>query len=220
MQSMMQSMFYKVLRVTAFLALISAAAWAQQPGGTAPADSAAVVQPATPAATPPAATPPPATSTQSAATTAKPAWRERIYYGGTVTLSFGNATRIGIAPMIAYKVTPKLSAGVEVGYEYVDYDDFDQSSHNYGGSVFGRYRLIPALYAHAEYQMVSYDIPTGLNTSSRETVPFLLVGGGFTRRIAPNTWGYVEVLVDVLQDDKSPYEDWDPVVSFGVGVGF
>ena len=213
------SMRTTALSVIALLAVVSSTAWAQQPGGTAPADSAAAAQPGTPAATPPAATPPPAT-TQTAAASSKPAWRERIYYGGTVTLSFGNATRIGVAPMLAYKLTPKLSAGVEVGYEYVNYDDFDQSSHNYGGSVFGRYRLIPQLYAHAEYQLVNYDIPTGIDTSARETVPFLLVGGGFCKQVAPNTWGYVEVLVDVLQDDQSPYEDWDPVVSIGVGVGF
>ena len=214
------SMLHTAGRVIALLVVVSSTAWGQQPGGTAPADSAAAVQPGTPAATPPAATPPPVTPPPTASATAKPAWRERIYYGGTVTLSFGNAMRIGIAPMLAYKITPKLSAGVEVGYEYVNYDDFDQSSHNYGGSVFSRYRLIPQLYAHAEYQLVNYDIPTGINTSARETVPFLLVGGGFCQRVAPNTWGYVEVLVDVLQDDSSPYEDWDPVVSVGVGVGF
>ncbi len=214
------SMLQSALRVIALLAIFSCTAWGQQPGGTAPADSGAAVQPGTTAATPPAATAAPTTPPQAETTTAKPAWRERIYYGGTVTLSFGNATRIGVAPMLAYKLTPKLSAGVEAGYEYVNYDDFDQSSHNYGGSVFGRYRLIPELYAHAEYQMINYDIPTGFNTSTRETVPFLLVGGGFCRKIAPNTVGYVEVLVDLLRDDQSPYEDWDPVVNIGVGVGF
>lgn len=214
------SMLHTAGRVIALLVAVSSTAWAQQPGGTAPADSAAAVQPGTPAATPPAATPPPVTPPPTASASSKPGWRERVYYGGTVTLSFGNAMRIGIAPMLAYKITPKLSAGVEVGYEYVNYDDFDQSSHNYGGSVFSRYRLIPQLYAHAEYQLINYDIPTGIDTSSRETVPFLLVGGGFCKKVAPNAWGYVEVLVDVLQDDSSPYEDWDPVVSVGVGVGF
>jgi len=34
------------------------------------------------------------------------------------------------------------------------------------------------------------------------------------------TWAYAEVLVDVLQDNNSPYEDWEPVISVGVGVGF
>jgi hypothetical protein len=29
-----------------------------------------------------------------------------------------------------------------------------------------------------------------------------------------------EVLFDVLQDSNSPYEDWAPFVSIGVGVGF
>jgi hypothetical protein len=35
-----------------------------------------------------------------------------------------------------------------------------------------------------------------------------------------NTALMVEVLFDVLQDDNSPYEDWSPFVSVGVGVGF
>jgi hypothetical protein len=35
-----------------------------------------------------------------------------------------------------------------------------------------------------------------------------------------NTWAYVEVLFDVLQDNNSPYDDWEPFVSVGVGVGF
>jgi len=219
------------------------AALAQQTPA-APADSAAA-PPATPPAAPPATPPtaPPATPPAATPVTATPApapapapatpaptaapaattqssFRDRIYYGGTVTFSFGDATRIGIFPMLAYKVTPKLSGGVEIGYEYVNYDDFDQSANNYGASVFARYRLIPLIYAHAEYQQVNYELFTGPNTSSREWVPFLLVGGGLSKMVAPRTWAYVEVLVDVLQDDQSPYEDWDPVVSVGIGVGF
>jgi hypothetical protein len=190
-------------------------------------DSAAAA-PVVPAAAPaeqapaPASTPPPAAAEAAAtpATATESKLSDRIYYGGTVTLSFGSATRIGIFPMVGYKLTPKVSGGVEVGYEYVNYDDSDQSSHNYGGSVFGRYLVGRNLYAHGEYQAVNYDIPTGRNSSRREWVPFLLLGGGAYRMISARTSVYVEVLFDVLQDDKSPYSDWEPVVSFGVGVGF
>jgi len=27
-------------------------------------------------------------------------------------------------------------------------------------------------------------------------------------------------LFDVIQDDNSPYENWDPIISIGAGVGF
>ena len=136
-----------------------------------------------------------------------------------MTLSFGSTTRIGFFPMVGYKLTPKLSGGVEVGYEYVSYDN-DQSANNYGGSVFGRYRIGRSLYAHGEYQAVNYEIFSGPNSSDRQWVPFLLVGGGITRPISARTSVYAEVLFDVLQDDNSPYDEWEPVVNIGVGVGF
>jgi hypothetical protein len=178
------------------LAVLSGIAAAQV---TTPADSTLLVIP----------TPPAATTTPS-----------KIYYGGSVTLSFGNATQIGIFPMIGYKVTPKASIGGKLGYEYVNYDDIDESSHNFGGSVFSRYRFIPQLYAHAEFQLVNYEIFTFSGESSRETVPFLLLGGGYVKPVSPRTSLFAEVLVDVLQDDNSPYDDWEPIFSVGIGVGF
>jgi hypothetical protein len=122
--------------------------------------------------------------------------------------------------MIGYKFTPKLSLGAEIGYEYLKYDDFDQSGHNYGASVFGNYRIIPQLYAHAEYQLINYEIFTSPTTSERDWVPFFLVGGGLASRVGANTWAFVEVLFDVLQDNNSPYEDGEPIVTAGVSVGF
>jgi hypothetical protein len=171
----------------------------------------AAAQPATPADSTLVVPPPPAASTPAPS---------KIYYGGSVTLSFGDATQIGIFPMIGYKVTPKFSLGGEIGYEYVNYDDIDESSHNYGAGVFGRYRFIPQLYGHAEFQLVSYDIFTFSGESSREAVPFLLLGGGYVQKVSPRTSLFAEVLVDVLQDENSPYDDWEPILSIGVGVGF
>jgi hypothetical protein len=185
----------------------------------------------TPTPTPTAAPPPVAAPVVAApvvaapvATTAssapKQTLRDRVYYGGSVVVSFGDVTRIGIYPMIAFKFTPKLSLGAEVGYEWLKYDDFDQSGNNYGGSLFARYRIVPALYAHAEYQMVNYEIFTSPTTSERDWVPFFLVGGGLSKRIGGNSWAYVEVLFDLLNDDHSPYDDNEPFISAGVGVGF
>ncbi len=145
-----------------------------------------------------------------------------VYYGGTIGFSFGEYFRMSIEPMVGYRFTPKISAGVKIGYEYINDSRYhtDVIYHNYGGSVFGRYRIIPKLYFHSEFAYFSYQYKVSDFKSEREWVPFIYLGGGFVQPISPNTSLIVEVLFDVLQDDNSPYEDWDPFISIGVGVGF
>jgi hypothetical protein len=213
---------------TVILALLACGAVAVHPAATAAqqADSTAAPPPATPppAQAQPAAPPPPppaTTSTPPPASSSGSSIKDKLYYGGTVTLSFGDANTIGFFPMVGYKLTPKLSAGVEVGYEYVKYDEpIDESTSNYGAGVFGRFRLTRKIYGHAEYEAVNYEVFSGAGESDRETINFLLVGGGYIQPIAPRTSLYAEVLFDVLQDDNSPYDDWEPFFSVGVGVGF
>lgn len=202
-----------------FSGLGAGVAYAQSVDSTAAGVDTTAVAPA-PSAVPTSPPPAPAVAPPAEPTAAKKPLGERVYYGGSVIVSFGDVTRIGIYPMVAYKFTPKLSLGAEVGYEWLDYDDFDQTANNYGGSIFARYRIVPRLYAHAEYQMVNYEIFTSLTTTERDWVPFLLLGGGFAQPMGANAWTYVEVLFDVLNDDNSPYDDGEPFISIGVGVGF
>lgn len=170
-------------------------------------------------------TPPKTQVTQPQQTASK--W----YYGGTLGFSFWNDYfYLTIQPMVGYKVTPKLSLGAKIGYAYMSDDSYEPfptlTTHNYGASIFSRFRLIPQLYAHAEFvyasyeQITSFDIPNNTYITERDWVPFLLLGGGFVQSVGPNTSLFIEVLVDVLNDDNSPYEEWYPIVSFGVGVGF
>lgn len=142
----------------------------------------------------------------------------RWYYGGSLTMSFSGATRIGLFPLVGYKATPQLSVGGKVGYEYVKYSGF--SASNYAGGAFARYRFVPQAYAHGEFQYVNFEQPAVGGGSNREWVPFLFFGGGFVQRVGGRSSAYVEVLFDVLQDSGSPYKDWQPVVNVGVGVGF
>jgi len=145
-----------------------------------------------------------------------------VYYGGTIGLSFGDYFRLSIMPLIGYKLSPKVSLGLKVGYEYIKDKSFDPAltAHNYGGSVFARYRLIPKLYLHSEFAYISYKYFRNDRETEREWVPFIYLGGGFIQPLSAKTSFIVEVLVDVLQDDNSPYEAWDPWISVGVGVGF
>lgn len=158
----------------------------------------------------------PAAQAQSASATRSTAGSP-VYYGGYVSTWFGNPFRIGVFPLVGYRLTPAISLGVQAGYEYLNYDGPGGTTSNYGGAVFTRYRVVPQFYLHAEGRYVNYGSPV---TSERRWVPFILVGGGVVQRLGPRTSAYVEALVDVLQDDGSPYEEWDPSVRVGVTVGF
>ena len=143
---------------------------------------------------------------------------DQLYFGGSVGLSFGSYTQIGLYPLIGYKLTPKLSTGLKFTYQYISDSRYATSytTSNYGGSVFARYRIIPLIYAHVEYETINYEF----YDSSREWVPFLFVGGGLTKRMGGNSWLIAQVLFDVLQNSNSPYSDWDPFFSIGIGVNF
>jgi hypothetical protein len=146
----------------------------------------------------------------------------RVFYGGTVGFSFGSTFRISVQPFVGLVFTPKLSGGIKVGYEYVrqEANGLTTTWNNYGASLFGRYRVIPRIYFHAEFAYASYGFKVGEYTSDRYWVPFLLLGGGYIQPISRSASVFVEVLFDVLQDPDSPYEQWTPWVSFGVAVGF
>jgi hypothetical protein len=159
-------------------------------------------------------------------TNTPPTKENKWYYGGTIGFSFWNDyTYIGIYPLVGYKITPKFSVGGKIGYSYYNYHDTDLSTHNYGGSIFTRYRVIPQIYLHGEfvyfsYENQTYDFETREYGTERNWVPYLLLGGGLSQQVGQNVWAYVEILFDVLQDENSPYEEWEPFISIGVGVGF
>lgn len=195
---------FKILLFTALLSLCAMNIFAQQPDTTA----APPPQPA------PQAQPQPAKKSQPAAS--------KVYYGGTVGFSFGDYFRISVTPWVGYKLTPKFSVGGKIGYEYIEDKRYEEklTSHNYGGSVFTRYHLNPRVYLHGEFAYISYKYKISNLETDREWVPFIMLGGGLVQPLGGRSALIIEVLVDVLQDSNSPYEDWNPFVSIGVGVGF
>ncbi len=143
--------------------------------------------------------------------------KSKLYYGGFVNVSFGSYNVIGAAPLVAYKLTPNFSVGGQLNYEYSSYSD--NSGSNYGASIFTRYRVVPAIYLHAEYSGMNYKL-YGDPNKDRNWVPFLFLGGGLSRPITTNTWFMAQVLFDVLNNDNSPYKSYKPFFSVGIGIGF
>ncbi|MCC7502472.1 MAG: hypothetical protein IT229_08070 [Flavobacteriales bacterium] len=150
--------------------------------------------------------------------------KDRLYFGGGVNLSFGTVSNLGVSPMVGYKIDQKgkWSAGLIVNYNYFSDNRYTPKyeSSTYGGSLFTRYRVIPQLYLHAEYNQQNYELYSPFSDQSRrEWVPFLLLGGGYAQPVGGNSFITFQVLWDVIQDTRSPYGN-QPWITGGVGVGF
>ena len=148
---------------------------------------------------------------------------EKVYYGGYANFSFGKYTIIGIEPLIGYKLLPKLSVGGKISYEYYKNKNYDptREGSNYGIGAFSRLRIGRKLYGHVEFSEMNYKLYQNAGESSkRQWISFLYVGGGFSQPITKNTSINAEILWDILQDDDSPYKTVEPIISVGIGVGF
>ena len=152
----------------------------------------------------------------------KGAWKKKMYYGGYINFSLGSYTSIGIEPMVAYKIIPRLSVGAKIRYDYVKQDRYGETYEysNYGGSLFSRLSLFKRLYLHAEYATYNYENYTGIEESERIWVPYLFLGAGFRQPLGGRASLNAQVLFDVLNNSNSPYRQWEPFYSVGVSVGF
>lgn len=140
----------------------------------------------------------------------KKSLKDKLFYGGTIGLSFGNYSRVAIYPNIGIRVSPKLRTGLQLGYEYISDDrgDIRFTASNYGGSIFAQYNIIPAVYIHIEPAFYNYDAyyVTGEN---RVWVPYIFAGAGLHQRLGKRSVIFVQVKFDLLQDSDSPYKNWD-----------
>lgn len=153
----------------------------------------------------------------------------RIYFGGTFGLQFGTFTSILVEPLVGYRITEKLSAGLGLGIRYGKDNRAGSNVEytNYIGRVFTRYVVFPRLYLHAEYMQESYDEVFYFEGqdpfhSGRTQVPFLFVGGGL-RSPAGNGSFIIQVLFNVLQSNsysRQVYGSGQPYISIGYIGGF
>ena len=109
---------------------------------------------------------------------------DKIRLGGSFGLSVGTITNINISPMIGLQLTPKLTLGTGLIYQYYKstFPGFNYQNNIFGGRVFGLYNISNGINAHVEYEAVSQkylDIndgrykPTLLNS--------FLVGGTYSQ---------------------------------------
>lgn len=151
----------------------------------------------------------------------KPPLNERMYYGGNFSLQFGTVTFIDVSPLAGVMITEKFSAGAGATYQYFNDRRFRYDSHIYGGRIFGRYNVVPRIFAHAEYETLNVEVASQIpNTSdivlNRAWVPGFLVGAGYFTPFGNRGGMNFKILYNLLHDNiRSPYRE--PYV---IRVGF
>lgn len=164
----------------------------------------------------------PIEETQTSKPQPNQAWKDKIYFGGYMNFSLGNYAMVGIEPMVAYKILPFLSLGLKLRYDYISDKRYSETynTSTYGGSLFARINTKRRIYLHAEYASYNYELFDEYGESDREWIPYLFLGGGYSQPLGGRTSLNAQILFDVLQDDRSPYKNWEPFYSVGISVGF
>jgi opacity protein-like surface antigen len=165
----------------------------------------------------------------------------RIVVGGTLGFGMGdNTLAFSIAPVIGYRITDKLAAGIGFGYQYYKQKDFfevpdlftnevhyyDYKASMISASVWARYLILDKLFVHAEYEHnffsfndYHYNSSGGIEPfKERLDVPSVLLGVGYRQPISENASMYIMAFYDVLQREYSPYKgSIQPRIGFTIG---
>ncbi|MFM7176524.1 MAG: hypothetical protein ACKO0X_03765 [Bacteroidota bacterium] len=168
-----------------------------------------------------------ATQIASAQELPRTPFKDRLYFGGNLGLQFGSATYIDLSPLVGYKITEKLSAGLGITYIYYNIkesaNNYGYETSIYGGRVFGRYHFLDNLFAHAETEVLNMEVPariSGTNqyTLVRENITSVLAGGGYAQPIGERSALVMMLLWNFNEDQYSPYQN--PIFRIGFNAGF
>lgn len=148
-------------------------------------------------------------------------FKERVFFGGDLGLSFGTITYVRVAPVMGYAITPNLSVGGGPSYQYWENNRIPNSGQSmYGGSLFGRYYPLDFLFLHTEFEFLNVEAIDFSNDdilNRRVNVPIWWVGGGYSQRSGRSGF-FVGIYYDLIQDIYSPYSD-DFIIRIGGFVG-
>lgn len=171
----------------------------------------------------------------------------RMILGGGLGLGFGSqTTSFSISPIIGYRITDNVAAGVSFGYQYYRYKDFFELTDANGYTSFYdlkssitsvglwvRYLAFERLLLHAEFEqnfMRYQDYRFASNGSGniepykiKYNAPALLVGVGYRQPITENASMYIILMYDLYNqiDPNRPINIYGntlfPRIGFNIG---
>ena len=153
--------------------------------------------------------------------TEKVPFKNKLYFGGNLGMSFGSYTFIDLSPLVGIRWSRRFQTETGFSYNYTKDKRYekDYTYNQYGGMVNAQFYFIPQLFAHAEFQANSLEEYVAPNTKERHFVPFMYLGAGLRQNIGRNSFLYIRVLFDVINSEYSPYSPGDPYFSIGFNIG-
>ena len=158
--------------------------------------------------------------------------QENVFVGTGINLGFASKSfNIGLNPEIGYSITKWLDAGIALNINYFSQNPTDYSNTKYQNLSYGAgsfLRIWPVNFFHIqiqpEYNWISSTQKTLNNNTSYKynyQAGSLLVGIGYGSHFIGNRYSYVTLMMDVLQNQNSPYRDQfnDPIPVFRAGFG-
>ncbi|MBN1159053.1 MAG: hypothetical protein JXA61_06695 [Bacteroidales bacterium] len=155
---------------------------------------------------------------------------QRLVFGGDIGLSFGTITYIKLAPVVGYRITDRLTAGLGPIYIFEKYKNYNLQTSTYGGKATLSFTIIRGsggsgvlgigdIVLHAENELINVE-PLYVNPNpfyydfgERLWIDNLLVGGGLSQTLGGSLGISMFILWDVTQNPYSPYNN--PVIKFG-----
>lgn len=151
---------------------------------------------------------------------------QRIFWGGELGLSFGSYTHIAVNPVVGYRLTNRLSAGVGVNYTYAKSTYYNYSGNMYGGNIFASFTIIKdmgevlpmwgggGILLYAEYNIMNiedyYDFP-GI---TEKWIPSPMAGPAYQTPIGPKSYMLIMLLFNFNESTLNPYPN--PVIKVSV----
>lgn len=145
-------------------------------------------------------------------------FKERLFVGGHIGLQIGDFTFIDVSPLIGYRLTNNLSAGLGLTYQYFHYRHFGYGTHTYGGNIFARYTVIPQAFIYAEYEMLNLESSYfDLDGRDRFWEYNYFLGAGYRVRLGRKAYFNLMLLYNFNKDSYIYFDDW--VFRFSIEVG-
>jgi len=167
----------------------------------------------------------------------------KIIWGGGIILSAGTGyANLGISPILGYRISDRLSAGIGAGFQYLKIKNYLSVGNSQGGSqpydlktsiintnLWARFVVWNNIFLQVQPEINNLDLlseeivyayPASYKTVKKERtfVPSMMVGGGLRQPLSERVSFVGIILYDVLKDKHSPYQGID--LRFGINVGF
>lgn len=149
---------------------------------------------------------------------------ERPFFtGGNLGLQFGTYTAIDVSPILGYRFTENIAAGIGATYQYYRNGRYTPANTTdiYGGRIFVRYYFLEKLFLHGEAELINFkkiDLVPGIGTLQNERIweNNLFLGGGYRQLMGEFTSMHISILYNFNQGPYSPFSN--PQIRIGFDI--